>query len=148
MKKYLGLISIKSKVAIPVTIDPDLLLVLFIMVFASCSKENEKDPLLVKAFEVHKKSLSLAKDVKEVLDGMPENDSTAMRIEKSLKAWEEMVIEVPGFEHEHHHTHDHEHHHHHNHGSQINLTPQQMLDIQIELQDSIAAIKEDLLQYK
>ena len=141
MKRHSGPIGIKNRIAIDITTGHGLLLVLIIVVFASCSKDGEKDPLLVEAFEVHERSLSMAKDVREVLDEMPESDSVTIRIEKKLKAWEGMVVEVPGFE----HNHDHGHHHH---GTGFDLTPQQILDIQIELQDSIAAIKEYLIQHK
>lgn len=123
-----------------------LILIPSIFLFITCSKETKKDPLLVEAFQIHEKSMSLAKDVKEMLDVMSENDSVIMNIEQRFNNWEEMVIEVPGFEHNHDHDHDHDHHHHHE--QELNLTPQQIFDIQVELKDSITAIKEEVMLYK
>lgn len=127
-----------------------LIFPVLVILFLACSKVEEKDPLLVKAFEVHEQSMSIAKDVKKMLDGVSAKDSTVMQLDQRFESWEASVIEVPGFEHDHDHSHDHDHDHdhdHHHHETPINLTPQQIYDIQMELQDSITVIKEEVMLY-
>lgn len=122
-----------------------LICLLLIILISACSKVAEQDPILVKAFQVHENSLSLAKDVEKMLNEISVQDSVIMHLDQRFNSWEESVIEVPGFEHEHHHDHE---HYHHDHAPKINLTSQQIYEIQIELQDSIIAIKEALSLYK
>ena len=64
-------------------------------------------------------------------------------ISRSLKAWDEQLVEVPGFEEEHDHS-GHDHHH----DEQPELTPEQHLEVQQYLLQEIRAIEKSINQIK
>ena len=97
---------------------------------------HKHDPILTEAFEIHNQSLSLSKDTRDLINQLPDTDSSKLLLQTRLVQWNENIIEVPGFEH--HHDHDHEHHHH-NH-STLELLPEDMLRVQQEFLDSIQII--------
>ncbi len=111
------------------------------LVFFSCLGGHKHDPVLTEAFEVHKQSLAMAKEVRSRLDNISNTDSSRIHLESRLAQWNENIIEVPGFEH--HHEHGHDHHHHHNHSS-LELMPTDMLNVQNEFLDSIKVILTDI----
>ncbi|MGK0389087.1 MAG: G3E family GTPase [Maribacter sp.] len=127
-------------------------LLLITIILASCSTGQQQaevqDPLLIEAFKYHNEAIEVEKSLQSIIEELNAKKSTiqsagkelgeedmkfidlANRIEKSYKRWEENRIEVPGFEHE--HDHSQEGHQHHNHGNDIQLTPQQMMEVQKE----------------
>ncbi len=56
-------------------------------------------------------------------------------IRTDLEAWSGHMVEPPGAHHE-----DHDHDHDHSHGEELNVTPQQMVELQQALLDEIAAL--------
>ncbi len=62
-------------------------------------------------------------------------------IMRGYELWSENHIEVPGHEHEHDHSHDGHDHHHHHHHSDVQLTPQDMMETQKAFLDNINDLK-------
>lgn len=120
-------------------------------ILTSCSKAPQ-DPLLQEAFMYHTEAIELEKSLQSVIGELNAKKSTIQlagdeleetdmkfidvtnRIEKSYERWKENRIEVPGFEHAHNHSHDCSHHHH---KSSVQLTPQQMMEVQKESMKNI-----------
>lgn len=116
----------------------------------ACTGEEEKSEELEKAFELHLESLEIRKNVTEKLSKLTTDaDSVFMEknkiqldsIQAALKDWDELFIEVPGFEHDHE---GHDHHHHHDHNSGPQLTPTEHLDLQQYLLTEIKRILESI----
>jgi seryl-tRNA synthetase len=72
-------------------------------------------------------------------------------VSQEMRTWMENIVEVPGNEHHHHHegeahkegeAHDHEH------GKKVDVTPEQMLEIQKEIKANILKIKDKVIQLK
>lgn len=101
-----------------------------------CLGATKNDPKLQEAFEIHKQSLDVAKQSKALLNNLERGDANRVLFDAQLKQWQENIIEVPGFEHDHDHDHD---HHHHN--VRYDLSPEDMLEVQKEMLDSIQAIQ-------
>jgi len=131
-----------------------------IFIFFACG-ESKQDESLIKAFELHNESMEVRKSTEEKISVLLANQDSAFTAKHSatldslnsaLAAWDEQVIEVPGFEHSHNdhhhdhsgHEHDHEghdHDHSHSHGDEPDLTPKQHLDVQQHLLDEIKALE-------
>ncbi|MGH1366923.1 MAG: hypothetical protein ACRBF0_25415 [Calditrichia bacterium] len=104
-----------------------------------CTGSSKPDPLMEEAFRIHQQSMQIVKEIKEILKKLPAGDDSVLKIESRLMSWNENLIEVPGFEHDHNHE-----HHHHKHGSQIELSPENMLAVQKVLLDSVIVIRKEL----
>ena len=117
-----------------------LVFILFI-VHSGCGP-SKIDPKLQEAFEIHKQSLNIAKKTEAILSKIPSDDGNRLKLELELKEWNENLIEIPGFEH-HHHSENCKHHHH---RTQLELSPDHMLAIQNELQDSVNSIFQRVLK--
>ena len=111
----------------------------FLLVFTACvSSQNEK--LNKQSIETHEAALQTGKQVNEKIAQMTTaievlSDSTLQDSVRLLKQdyedWESSIVEVPGYEHDHHNHEGHDHHE--NHGSSPDLTPEMVLEVQIEL---------------
>ncbi len=112
-----------------------------LILFVSCSDHSKPDPLLEEAFQIHKQALQVEKEVRELLKKLPEDHAAKTKMESRLTAWDENLIEVPGFDDD--HSHDH-HDHNHSHGPDVELTPENMLAVQKVLLDSMLTIRKDL----
>lgn len=124
---------------------------LAIIILTSCStgQQQPQDPLLIEAFKYHEEAIELEKSLQSIIGELDAKKSTIQsageelgeddmkfiditnRIEKSYKKWHENRIEVPGFEHDHANCKGHHH------GSSVQLTPQQMLEVQKESMKNI-----------
>lgn len=110
---------------------------------------------LMKGINTLKASLSAQKD-----SLVGKNDSLANQLQaqiseiettsQEMSAWMGNLVEVPGNEHEHHHHEGEEHKegeegHKHEHGAKVDVTPEQLLDIQKEAKVTILKIKESVI---
>lgn len=131
-----------------------LSLATIILVSCSTGQQQSKvsDPLLIEAFEYHSDAIEVEKDLQKAIDGLKakktsiqssgaelsEEDMTfidvANRAEKSYERWQENRIEVPGFGQHANCSHDH--------SNDVQLTPQQMVEVQKESLENI----EDMLK--
>jgi ABC-type nickel/cobalt efflux system permease component RcnA len=144
-----------------------ILLALFILF--SCGGKDEKTEALLKeaaqwhneAVAIHKELMPKMKEIealkakltaqKDSLIGKEDNTVSQLEVQimdlenisKEMKEWMENIVEVPNNE-EHHHHHEgeeHEHDHKHEHGAKIDLTPEQMLEVQKEMKANILKIQ-------
>lgn len=119
----------------------------FIILLASCNtKANDatNDPILVEANGLHLEAMEVEKTFVPLLNEVIERKNSiqvqgrelnqeelnfvdfADKVERYFKEWQDNRVEVPGFE----HAHDHSGHDHHHHGNDVQLTPEQMLEVQ------------------
>jgi hypothetical protein len=110
---------------------------------------KKTDPLLIQAQEYHQKAESIRGSIREQLNQLERDiDSTMVssleKFKLALSEWDEMWVEVPGFEHAHDHDeegHSHDHHHHH----QVpHLTSKEHLELQKHLLDEINILEKSL----
>ena len=121
-----------------------------IALITSCG-EKKIDENLQKAFELHKEAVEVRQMAQDQIEQLESNSDSLFvdtygkdisALGKSLKEWDEQLIEVPGFDEEHDHAHhdhsghDHGHDHNHHH-DQPELTPQQHLEVQQQLLQEI-----------
>ena len=111
------------------------------LVQEGCQGPSNKDPKLKEAFEVHEQYVKVATESLKLLDNLPAENVSRQKLNLKLEQWGENIIEVPGFPHNHNHAFGHHHHH----GVQIQLSPEEMLDVQKELLDSVIAIRQRIL---
>ena len=123
----------------------------------ACGGKKEPNEDLQQAFKLHQEAVNIHNQAGEQLAKLMANgDSLFIQanqkdldsISRSLKAWNEQLVEVPGFEEAHDHSgHDHSGHDHH-HAKQPELTPQQHLQVQQHLLQEIRAIEKRIDQIK
>ncbi len=120
-----------------------ILFVISILIVCCSSPDKQEKELLKEAAVLHNEMITKAEQLEETIAIM-DVDSTYRTIHDSLVIWKEVIenwetdlVEVPGNE-EHHHKGG-EHHHEH---QQLNVTPEQMLNIQKELHLRLRAIEE------
>ncbi|WKN44175.1 hypothetical protein [Tunicatimonas pelagia] len=126
----------------------------------ACGDSKKTDENLQQAFELHQEAVEIRQMADKQIDQLKANEDSLFvntytadleSISRSLKEWDEQLVEVPGFEHDHDHDHDHsghDHDHDHDHGEQTKLTPEQHLQVQQHLLEEIKAIAEEVNQVK
>ena len=110
--------------------------------FASCHGENEEDAHhLRQAVEIHKAMMEIEEQFENQLDSLKSFSHHAVEIrdslqviEKDFELWEKNVVEVPGDDSADAHDHGHEHHHE---KENLQVTPEQMVEIQKELKSNL-----------
>ncbi len=117
-----------------------LYLFLSLMLF-NCN--GSQDELIIKqSIEAHESGLEAGEKVSnkiqrieealsgtDELSGMNIQDSlTALK--RDLESWKAMIVEVPGHEHSHE---GHEEHDHHHHEPEVHLTPEMVLEVQLDM---------------
>lgn len=116
-------------------------------IFLACIGDNNKSEELEKAFKLHLESLEIRKTIDEKLSELTTKTDTTFinknqvqldSIQADLKTWDELFIEVPGFEHNHE---GHDHHHHHE--NELQITETEHLEIQQYLLTEIKRILEN-----
>lgn len=148
-----------------------ILLFALLLVFSCNGKDEKSEALLKEAIKWHNEAMAIHKELmpkmkaleelkakltaqKDSLAAKDENaisqlDAEIMNLEnisKEMKEWMENIVEVPHNE-EHHHHHEgdaHDHDHSHEHGAKIDLTPEQMLDVQKEMKNNILKIQDKI----
>ncbi|WP_299537191.1 hypothetical protein [Ulvibacterium sp.] len=129
------------------------LLVLFLGILAlstACGDKKQANEDLQQAFELHKEAVKIRQMMQDQMTQLKANmDSLFVEthskdlnsISSALEAWDEQLVEVPGFEEEHDHSgHDHDHDHDHHHDNHPELTPKQHLEVQQHLLEEIKEI--------
>lgn len=110
--------------------------------FASCHGENEEDAHhLRQAVAIHKAMMEIEEQFENQLDSLKSFSHHAVEIrdslqviEKDFELWEKNVVEVPGDDSAEAHDHGHEHHHK---KENLQVTPEQMVEIQKELKSNL-----------
>ncbi len=115
---------------------------LLIMMLLGCNGLSKKDPILLEAFEIHKKSVGIAAKSFDIWEKLPANDTMRSKFESELKDWGHNLVEVPGF----HYHHDGLGHHHNR--TPLKIPPDDMLLVQKEFKDSIESIHQRILRYE
>jgi len=119
-----------------------------LLVCCSSKKDHE---LIDQSVEAHEQAIDMGTNVENKLLKMKQmlqqcyekNKQTHLdsmdRIQEDLKSWKSTITEVPGVEHdhEHHHGHDHDHNH-----ASHDLTPEMILEIQMDLLKRANALNE------
>lgn len=110
--------------------------------FISCHTTNKEDAHhLRQAADIHKAMMEIEEQFENQLDSLKSFSHQAVEIrdslqviEKDFELWEKNVVEVPGDDSGEAHDHGHEHH-----GEKENLqvTPEQMVEIQKELKSNL-----------
>ena len=122
----------------------------------ACSDKKRPDEDLKQAFKLHQAAIALRNYTGDQLAELTKGDSLFVQaykvdldsISHSLAAWDDQLVEVPGFEEEHDHSaHDHSGHAH-DHDEQPDLSPEQHLQIQQYLLQEIQAIEKRINQVK
>ncbi len=122
---------------------------------SACGDTKQKNEDLQQAFELHTEAVKIRQMTEDQMTQLQANKDSLFvatytkdlqSISQSLEAWDEQLVEVPGFEHDHDHSdHDHsDHDHHHHHDEQQDLTPKQHLEVQQHLLQEIQAIAEKI----
>jgi len=126
------------------------------ILLSACGDKKETSEDLRQAFELHLEAIKTRQLTKEKLARLKAHTDTVFvktygqhldSLDQLLEAWDENLIEVPGFEEEHdhdHHDHDHDHDHHHHHNAQQDLTPKQHLEVQRHLLEEIKGISKKI----
>ena len=128
-----------------------------IALLVACGDKKKPSEDLQQAFKLHQEAMSIRSQINDQLAKLTTNgDSLFLKafkkdldsINRSLKDWDEKLVEVPGFEEEHDHSgHDHSGHDHH-HDDEPELTPEQHLQVQQHLLEEIRAIETRINQVK
>lgn len=116
-----------------------LVLALF---FTGCGGNSEDKKIMADAARIHNEMMELAEKIETKIDGLQPDSlrlpaDTLANIRQAFGAWESDIVEVPGNE-EHHHKKGEEHHHEH---KTVDVTAQQMLTIQTELNRRLLEIQ-------
>ena len=129
-----------------------------IVLLVACGDKKKTNKDLQEAFKLHQEAVNIRNQTVDQLAILTANEDSLFikaykndldSISRSLKAWDEQLVEVPGFEEEHDHSgHDHDHDHDHDHGEQGELTPEQHLQVQQHLLQQIRAIEKSINQIK
>ncbi len=130
-----------------------------IIALSSACGDKQMNKDLQQAFELHKEAIKIRQMAQDQMAKLQANKDSLFvetytkdlqSISSSLEAWDEQLVEVPGFEEEHDHSdHDHsDHDHHHHHDEQQELTPKQHLEVQQHLLEEIQAIAEKVNNIK
>ena len=123
-----------------------------ITLFVACGDKKKLSEDLQQAFKLHQEAVNIRNQMADQLAELAANsDSLFVKtyrkdldsISRSLKTWDEQLVEVPGFEEEHDHS-GHDHHH----DEQPELTPEQHLEVQQYLLQEIRAIEKSINQIK
>ncbi len=125
--------------------NPMRLKVISVIVFAffvSCQGENKEDAhFLQQAAEIHRAMMEIEAQFESQLDSLKSFSHHAVEIrdslqviEKDFELWEKNVVEVPGDDSAEAHDHGHEHHHE---KENLQVTPEQMVEIQKELKSNL-----------
>ncbi len=142
-----------------------VLIALFAALLAGCNSGEKVDEDLQTAFKIHEEAVEVRKKIADQINTFKENtDSLFVESYKSdldsirllLEAWDDQLVEVPGFDHEHDHSdhddehdhsgHDHDHDHDHDHENTPELSPEQHLEVQKHLLSQIKLIAEYVSQ--
>ncbi len=137
-------------------------LILGVVSLSSCGDNMKNNKDLQQAFQFHKEAVKVRQAAKEKMTLLQANEDSLFLatygedlqiISRSLNAWDEQLVEVPGFEEEHDHSdHDHSDHDHsghdHHHDEAPELTPEQHLGVQQHLLKEIKAIVERIENLK
>lgn len=110
--------------------------------FVSCHGENKEDAHhLQQAADIHKAMMEIEKQFENQLDSLKSFSHHAVDIrdslqviEKDFELWEKNVVEVPGDDSAEAHDHGHGHHHE---KEDLQVTPEQMVEIQKELKSNL-----------
>ena len=123
-----------------------------IALLVACGDKKNPNEDLQQAFKLHQEAMNIRNQTVDQLAKLTVNgDSLFVKaykkdldsISRSLKVWDEQLVEVPGFE----EAHDHSGHNHH-HDEQPKLTPEQHLQVQQHLLQQIRAIEKSINQIK
>ena len=129
--------------------NPMRLKVISVIVFAffvSCHTTSEEDAHhLQQAADIHKAMMEIEKQFENQLDSLKSFSHHAVEIrdslqviEKDFELWEKNVVEVPGDDSAEAHDHGHDHgHEHHGEKEDLQVTPEQMVEIQKELKSNL-----------
>jgi hypothetical protein len=117
-----------------------------IIVLIACSPKNGDETLNTQAIMLHNSMIKKANEIEHRLTEL-ESDSLVNRgsvetLREMLEEWEADLVEVPGNE-----NHEHETHHHHDH-KPLDVTAEQMLAIQKELDERLSKIGKRTTQLK
>ncbi len=128
-----------------------------LFVILSCGDSKQKSEELEQAFKLHEEAVKIRSQMGDQMAQLKSNTDSLFvathtsdlnAISQSLEAWDEQLVEVPGFEHDHDHSghdhSDHDHDHDHDHHHEQELTPKQHLEVQQQLLDDIKAIAEKI----
>lgn len=127
--------------------NPMRLKVISVVVFAffvSCQGESKEDAHhLQQAADIHKAMMEIEELFEAQLDSLKSLSHHAVDIrdslqviEKEFELWEKNVVEVPGDDSAEAHDHGHGHDHHHE-KEDLQVTPEQMVEIQKELKSNL-----------
>ncbi len=113
-----------------------------ILLCSSCSnRQAGAEALLQQAAAVHEEIIQIEKQFVsqlQALKSQPTMQDSVRTLEQAFEEWQASVIEVPGMEEE-------QEDHAHEHGeSEVQLTPEQMLEVQKELEQVILSLQKRL----
>ncbi|MBV6647268.1 MAG: hypothetical protein KI790_17550 [Cyclobacteriaceae bacterium] len=127
-----------------------LAIALSITALIACNGKKKANADLQEAFKLHEEAILIRQETEGQLETLITNSDSLFiityggrldSITWSLQAWDEQLVEVPGFEEEHDHS-GHDHHH----GELPELHPKQHLEVQQHLIGEIKIIAEDVRQ--
>jgi predicted glycoside hydrolase/deacetylase ChbG (UPF0249 family) len=143
-----------------------LIYILSLLIFACGGKDEKSEAILKEAAKLHNEAVAVHDSLMPMMKKINElesqlsvkkdslvgkNDSLANQVQAEIvnmeaisaemKTWMESIVEVPGNEEHHHHEGD-GHEHKHDHSEKVEVTPDQMLEIQKEMKVNILKIKE------
>lgn len=120
------------------------------LLFLIACQDHEPDPKLKEAFETHELALKFQDSLKTELADLaertlsPEQQGLIDELAKKHEAWEDNLVEVPGFAHDHDHGHDHDHDHDHAEEEMMeNLPPAEVLQIQQAMANEVKGMLAD-----
>ncbi len=131
-------------------------LLLLALITWACSSSGERE-VLQEAARVHDEALDIAhrtalmiSQIKQLEDRLPQAGRDSLQaVAEGLGEWYEVVVEVPGHEHR-EGDHDHHHGHSHHHTEAPNyleaLSPQGVLEVQMELRREVEHLRGRLMQ--
>lgn len=131
-------------------------IVIIFLSLTACNSAKKENPALKEAAETHEQAIQIEKQVAPQLEeliqiknsiniqgrALTQEEQTLVQeienIEASYTYWEENHVEVPGYEYDH----DHEGHEHEHGKAKLELTPEDMIQVQREFRDSIVSIQQ------
>ena len=125
-----------------------------IVLSVACGNQKKTNEDLQQAFKLHQEAMNVRDQTVDQLAKLTANEDSLFvktykkdldSISRALEAWDEQLVEVPGFEDDHDHSgHDHDH----DHDEQPDMTPEQHLEVQQYMLQQIRAIEKSINQIK
>lgn len=120
-----------------------------VLLMLDCTSKKTQDESFAAAADIHNRMVTRAQELERDIHALMQTPSPATdsleAVLRDLQSWKDQLVEVPGHE---HHEGDDAHGHEHHHAPPTQVTPDQMLLIQRDLDSTLNLLGERLTRIK